>query len=316
MTRKENSKSVLAITAIILFFVFSVGSYFSPAVVEAVTVGPAKLEYNIDPGTVIKGEMYLKNEEKERKTFYPSYEKFSEPVGGQKVFSKDKSTLSLWIKTEKSVTLESGADIKIPFTIEVPTDAPPGGHFAIVWWSTSPPAESGESQVSIVTRAGILVYLNVSGEVQGDAHISSFSTNSGKNLFWGTPVPLPITFAVKNEMNIYIKPVGEIKITNLFGKTREAISLNPKGLQILPQSIRNMDNLALVREGFMFGPYKVTADLSYAEDKTDAASFWIWVLPLKVLIVLILVLLFIVFGVPRLLKKYKERIIAQALKAR
>ncbi len=314
MKRKENSKRFFAPIAIILFFVFSIGSYFSPSRVEAITVGPAKLEYNIEPGTVIKGEMYLKNEEKERKTFYPTYEKFTEPVGGQKVFSKDRSTLSLWIKTEQSVTLESGADIKIPFTIEVPADAPPGGHFAIVWWSTSPPVESGETQVSIVTRAGILVYLNVAGEVKGDAHISSWNTLNEKNLFWSNPSPLALTLAIKNEMNIYIKPAGEIKITNIFGQTRETIPLNPKSLQILPQSIRNMDGLALVSDGFMFGPYKVSANLSYAEDKADTATFWIWVLPLKMLVILLVIILFILFGLPRILRRYNERIIAQALK--
>ncbi|MES2470862.1 MAG: hypothetical protein V4526_01355 [Patescibacteria group bacterium] len=284
-----------------------------PNFASAVTVGPVKLEYNVDPGTVITGEFYVKNEEEGTKTFYPSYEKFTEP-NATKLFSKEQSAIALWVKTVPSVTLKSGEDKKIPFTITVPKDAPPGGHFAVVWWSTTPPSGEG-SQVAIITRAGILVYLNVSGEVTGAATASAFTTAGGKKLFWNNPLPLLVSLRVDNNMNIYVKPQGDVRLTSLFGNIRSNVPLNGKNYQILPSSSRSIDGITFEDDGFMFGPYKISSDVSFSESAAaQPISFWIWVLPWKLLVTLILVVLIVVVGGPIFLKKYNNWVIAQARK--
>lgn len=271
-----------------------------PAEVQAVTVGPSKLEYSVDPGQVIKGEIYLKNEESDTKTLYPSVEGFTEQ-NGDKQFIKEKSLIGTWLSTQSGVLLKSGQDTKVPFSITVPKDAPPGGQFAVIWWSTTPPASGAAStkeQVSIQTRAGILVYLNVSGAITESATITAFGPQNGSSISGSTEVPFVAT--VSNEGNVYIHPEGTFTITSLIGSKVADMPLNPKGLQILPHSFRSYIDIGLKGSWFMFGPYKAEAHMLYGKDnKQVVASKWIWVFPIRLIVITlsIIVGLFIILSV-------------------
>jgi hypothetical protein len=298
-----NARSIAVIMSVIAACVFLL-----PHVADAVTVGPVKLEYTVDPGTSLEGEFFLKNEELETKTFYPLIEKFNE-VDGNKVFSQDTSTLAVWLDTAPSVTLAPNQDIRVPFTISVPRNAPPGGHFAVVWWSTTPPVIEGGQQVAVVTRAGILVYLNVNGEVTGSASIADLGL--GKSVFWSIPDAIPVTANIKNDMNIYIKPQGDITLTSIFGSTKASVPLNAKGLQVLPQSEKGIPEISLDTPGLLFGPYKLNAAMEYGENDskgTIEASRWVFFLPIHIIIIALL----LIFGVPALLKRYNKWVINQA----
>ncbi len=172
---KLNKSSKLIPTGVFFIMALSLGFAFltiGPKNADAITVGPVKLEYSVNPGDTVTGEMFIKNEEKEDRIFYPSLDRFTEQ-NGNKVFTKDKNLLADWFHTDASVTLKSGEDKKVPFQLIVPAYAPPGGEFAVIWWGTNPPtsATSSEQQVSIQTRAGILMYVNVSGKINNAASI-------------------------------------------------------------------------------------------------------------------------------------------------
>lgn len=126
----------VVITSILCLSILFIGSYSS---VYAVTVGPVKIEYTLDPGSQVRGELFIKNNSDETKTFYPAIEKFEEN-DGRKVFFRDvESTLSMWISGLEPVTLGPNEDVRTQFTMNVPENAPPGGHFGVIWWSASPP---------------------------------------------------------------------------------------------------------------------------------------------------------------------------------
>lgn len=276
------------------------------SVAHAVTVGPIKLEYLTDPGKTIKGKLFLQNEEGVVRSFYPSFEKFTE-VNGEKSFTKEKSDLSTWFQIEQKITLKPGEGKQIPFKINVPNNAPPGGHFTVIWWSTSPPSESGE-QVSIVTRAGILVYLTVSGNVRESGSLSNFS---GLNRF-SSGAPFTFNYTVTNTGNTYLKPVGELVIKNIFGKKRAGMPANQYGTNILPQSSRDF-NEQIQSDNFFFGIYRAELNIAYnASGQQTSQNFWFFVLPWGASVITILVLLFIFLIVPRGIRKYNAWIIQQA----
>lgn len=280
----------------------------APLLSQAVTVGPVKLEYSVDPGKTVKGEIFLQNEEAGTKTFYPSFEKFTEE-NGQKNFTKEGSDLATWFKMITSVTLKSGESRQIPFSIVVPKNAPPGGHFAVIWWSTSPP-NAGKQQVSIVTRAGVLVYLTVSGEIKESATLEKFSTS--RKIYSGLPLSFGIT--LKNTGNSYLKPEGEITVKNLFGGIKATLPVNEFGAIILPESSRDF-NQTLESEKFFFGLYRARLDLTYgtaSNRQSISDNSWLFVLPWKMLIFLILALTIVFFVIPRGIRKYNRWIIAKA----
>lgn len=287
-----------------ILIALSASMILMPVFSYAVTVGPAKLEYTVDPGSVMKGQLFLLNESSEAKTFYPTFEKFTEGSNGEKRFTKEESDLATWFDVAPSIALSPGDNRQVPFTITVPQGAPPGGHFAVIWWSTTPPGKSKE-QVSIVTRAGILVYLTVTGDVQESASISWFGA---VKRFFGS-LPIDFSFIFKNTGNSYVRPSGEVRVKNILGSVKEVIPVNPHGALVLPQAEKSFA-LTLGSSAFFFGPYRAELDLTYGEKQQKLSeSFWVLVLPWKALLLVVALLFLVLFVIPRGIKKYNKWII-------
>lgn len=290
---------------IVCFFIFSF-AYNS----YAITIGPAKLEYKVNPGDTINGEIFLMNETSDKQIFYPSFEKFTEVNGEKKFLAGEKSELTEWFIFPKEIVLEAGEKKNIPFKIEVPLNAPPGGHFAVIWWGNkSLNSETGDN-VSIVTRAGILVYLQVSGEINESGKLLNFNLANNKFLFWSLPINFLVSF--RNEGNTYLKPKGDITIKNIFGKNKAIFGVNEADRILLPgteDSLRitnKFEKLPLV-----FGPYKAILTLNWG-DKPESIqkSIWFFVLPLKETFIGVIIIILLYFGVKRynqwIVKKYSR----------
>lgn len=273
----------------------------------AITVGPAKMEYSINPGEVISGNLFLMNETGQKETFYPSFEKFIEVDGEKQFLPKESTELAKWFKTAEFISLAPGEQKDIPFTISIPNNAPPGGHFAVIWWSTSPPNSPG---ATIVMRAGILVYLRISGDIKESARILNF--NSNKKFYSRLPINFNLSF--KNTGNVYLKPKGEIKIKNFIGLTKKILTVNEHELQVLPESLKNF-NVIWDSNGwknFAIGPYKVEINLKYGEGENQInEKIWIFIFPWKIILAAVLILIIILFILIKGIKKYNKWIISK-----
>lgn len=278
---------------------------------SALTVGPVKLEYLAERGSSVSGTIVLQNEEDMPRTLTPSFEAFTEE-GGQKVFMKEESDLSSWIKTATSVSLLSKEEKRIPFTIEIPRDASPGSHFAVMWWGTAP-EEGSQKQVSIITRAGVLIYLTVKGDLREAGTIREFNTGD-KSVFWDMPIPLSLSFS--NEGNVYLKPKGSITISSIWGSRKKMLVFNEYGSQVLPGKTKTFTFAINEDDGFYFGPYKATLEVAYGMEKTQAnGSFWFWIFPIGWIIKFVILLLFVFVAVPALVRRYNRWIIKKSQNA-
>ncbi|MDB5188675.1 MAG: hypothetical protein JWM92_273, partial [Candidatus Nomurabacteria bacterium] len=159
-------------------FVFCMVGIFSPIPVYALTLSPARIEINGDAGTTVGGEFTLINEQGTTQTFYASYENFSaQGETGAPAFSAEQSGLDTWLGViPTQVTLTPGQVAKIPYTIAIPKGTEPGGYFAVIFWSNTPPS-SESNQVSIGAKVGLLVLLRVNGTVTESAGITQFDRN-------------------------------------------------------------------------------------------------------------------------------------------
>lgn len=286
------------------------GLVAAPLFSFAVTISPAKVILKGDPGQTLSGQISLKNDEGSLKIFRPSIELFTEKEG-TKIFLKDKSDLASWLSVASSTILQPDEKKYLPFTVTIPKNAPPGGHFAVMWWSGSSfPEKSNKEEVSIVTRAGILFYLTVSGDVRQTAEISDFATRLRQRFFLETPIVFETH--VKNTGNDYLMPRGGIKLYNVFGMEAASLSVNDKGFQVLPNSTATLETEWSPL--FALGIYRAEVSLAYG-DKQDiiTRSFWLLVLPWWALSVLLLLsILVFIFTVG--IKKYNRWIIAKAQK--
>jgi len=309
--RSLKSGDLIAVGFFILFFVFGFVSR-----TNAVTVGPAKLELSVNPGEIVKGEFFLQNDEKVARKFVPVFEGFTED-GVEKVFFSDLSDLATWFKTRDDIVLGPGEFKNVPYTLTIPKDAAPGGHFAVIWWSTVPIGTIVGSgmQLSVITQAGILAYLRVSGDIKETGELVNFTT--GKKIYGSLPIAFNATF--KNTGNVYLAPKGTITVKTLFSRKTVALldvnqfgSEKKAGLQILPGKEKGFG--ATLDQGINFGIFKAVLDLTYGEKNTQVSdSIWFIVLPWNIALPVILVLVFVIFS-PKLLKKYNKWVIEQARK--
>lgn len=275
-----------------------------PLDVEAITVGPAKMEFSVDPGVILTGRFFLINDTAQEQDFYPTFEKFTEVHGEKQFWSGEPTALTSWFKMPENIHLNSGEKKEIPFEIHVPDNAPPGGHFAVIWWGNAP--AQGGTGASIVTRAGILVYLRVSGDINEDGSITRFAID--RNIFFKFPINFAITF--QNNGNVYLKPIGGIRIKNLIGKEIITLPVNHAGLQVLPQGDKGFQTQWDTKTKFAFGPYRAELELTFGESqKKIYQTIWFAVFPYKTTVIVVSSLVILLIIIPFAIRRYNQWII-------
>ncbi len=214
-----------------------------------------------------------------------------------------------WIADLPNVTIAAGERKTIPIVFHVPKDASPGGHYAVVRFTGTPP-DVGDTGVSLSASVGTLVLANVSGNVTEQASIAELSTsqnNKKRDMFEYGPVD--ITLRLQNSGNIHIKPKGTIRVTNTFGKEVASFPFNSNGSNVLPQSIRKFQET--LHNKLLFGRYKVQADIVYGNDnKIISASHTIWVIPYKLILLVLAAIVLIIF----LIRRYNKLVVKRHAK--
>lgn len=225
----------------------------------------------------------------------------------------DKTTFAGWIDvTREAIVIPPESSKEIPYTIVVPDNAPPGGHFAAILIGTRPPEgdpRSGQLKTSQVVSS--LFLARVAGEVLEGGQIRELSV---ANSYSGTP-KAEFILRFENTGNVYIQPQGDITIFNMWGKERGFIPVNQKTNfgNVLPKSIRKF---SFVWEGTPsltdIGRYKAVATLSYGVDakKSVDRTIYFWVIPLKATLItlgfIIAFIAFIVFSIRLYIRRVFE----------
>ncbi len=195
----------------------------------------------------------------------------------------DTAHMSGWIETNaNSIFIKQNSTALIPFTIHVPPNADPGGHYAAILVGTSPSDIKGGSGAGVGSAVSSLVFLRVPGEVVEKGDIRDFYAND--NFVQTTDNSFVLRF--ENKGNVHLVPQGEIVITNMWGKERGKIAINEKNTfgNVLPNSTRKFQfSWKGEPNPFEVGRYKAVATLAYGGDARQMASraAYFWVIPLK-----------------------------------
>lgn len=255
----------------------------------ALSVSPVEIDYTVQPGEPIHGSIQLSNDTKFEQTYYVSVRNFI-PNGedGRQTFlpASDDSGLVRWIEFPRThVTIPVGASAEFLWDLNTPNDATPGGHYAAVFFSTTPPENVQDVQVSIGAKIGVLFLVNVSGVVKESAHIESFDAIPEQgHLVRHSPrivdrLPTAFETRFQNDGNVHVTPHGTITISNMFGKTVGVVQLNTSNGKALPGSIRRFVSPWDVVSTFAFGKYDATLIGSYGSQGqpfSSTTSFWVF----------------------------------------
>ena len=319
---------------LVIFAVMTLGVFWGPSRAHALTLTPTRFELSGNPGDTLNEEMMLINETKDVENYYSSYANFeSQGESGTPAFVSPKDDLGTWITTGvSSVSLALGQQKIIPFKITIPKDAEPGGHFAVIFWGTSP---AGEGQVSIGAKTGILVLLSVNGNVKEAAGLLNFNTTDNK--FWYKTLPVSFEYRFKNDGGDRIKPTGTITIRDTVFLPADTLDANPVEGNVLPNSTRKIkvdwikyerpadyvapsgvfakfwSDVSYEWKNFAVGLYSAHFNVSYGVHGGQVnKTVFFFVFPWELVLVMILIFIIIFWGGKMLIKRYNRFIIEKA----
>ena len=169
--------------------------------------------------------------------------------------------------------------------IDVPEDALPGGHYAMITHKPVNSIEEDQEDAAskISQRVGTLMYVLVEGQINEEAFIRDFSIP--KFTEYG---PVPFSFTVDNQSDIHIKPEISIEIYNLFGIKVDTIVMESKNVFPMVSRDFNEEWDKVWGTGF----YKAKLIMSYgSEGAVTIANTSFWLLPITLVIAVIIIIL-------------------------
>jgi len=251
---------------------------------------PPIIEEAADPGDVISSSITLENLSDTEERYYlfvrdiDGVTEIGRPLYVTDDYLPTEMNLSRWITLPQSeAVVAPGERVRIPFIIQVPENAPPGGHFAGIFASLEPPQTNVTGVgAGVGYRVGNIINLRVSGDVIEEATIRSLQTDS----FVYGEKDVRFTARIENLGNVLVRPVGVLTITNMLGDTVAELTMNESQAGVFPQSIRPL-TAEWQGEGLGFGRYQATLAMSYGVPGearyTMSANTSFWILPWEII---------------------------------
>jgi hypothetical protein len=201
-------------------FAYTIENY-QENVEDRFVISPVNLELNLSPGETTMQKMMIVNRLGRTADFKIEMEDFEGSPDPEKstVFLGDQyssiTSARDWIKPETSmISLKHGDRLSLPIEITVPVGAKAGSHYAAVFASVgSEDPNGGKDKVKLISRAGLLVLINVPGENRESGQVTEFK--SDKVFYKNGPVDFSTVF--QNDGNVYERVRGEVSVKNILG---------------------------------------------------------------------------------------------------
>ena len=291
--------------------------YVSAQTGRGLEISPPLIDKKVTPGKPTSIEIRVRNVTKSRVIAKASVNDFTaQGEGGQpKVITDENAdqtpfSIRSWISSVPNLDLAAGEAKTAKITLNVPKDASPGAHFGVIRFTAVAP-EAEDSGVALSASIGTLVLANVSGRVKTSAILEEiYTSQSGNKKVLFEYGPVTFTERIKNTGNVYFKPVGNLRIKNMFGKEIANLGVNEKRGNVLPGTIRRFEQS--ISNKYMFGRY--TADLSvlYGDSNQQlSGQLTFWVIPFKLIAITLGLAIVAFFGFRQIGRSYKKRLIKQ-----
>lgn len=255
---------------------------------ESITLSPSSRRYKLNAGQTTNESLTIINDGKTNYDFlvysrpYSVNNEFYEPNFTKTTANADAYA---WVQFPKAkYHLDAGQSVKIDYTIRVPAQAAPGGHYGVIFAETQPP--SGPVQENAVIRkkrVGSLIYATVNGSV-----IEKGQATQATIPFWQLQPPLTAYSKVRNDGNTDFDNSTVFKVKDVFGNTKFE---QTKDYTVLPGGVERRIPFEWPGSSW-FGFYKVEISQTVLGKKTDSTGYVLMMpryLP-------VLVIVFIVIG--------------------
>lgn len=258
---------------------------------ESITMSPVSQHYQLDAGQSLSDELTIVNDGDSGYTFnlYASPYSVNDDSYEPDFSSERKNTdVDDWVEFAKSsYYIEAGQTLKVGYTITVPRNASPGGHYGVLFAETEAAKLTGGTGVERKKRVGAIVYATVNGTYESGGRLANLTVPS---LQFRTPLFSEIS--IQNTGNSDFATKTSFLITDAFGRKKYEVS---KDYQVLPESTRKIR--LEWPQATSFGLYKVTATAEFLDQDAAKSSYVlmapVWMYLITVIGLLALVIYFI-----------------------
>ena len=318
-------KRIAAITAAV-----GLAGLLLPGMASALTFSPPTFDFSANPGDTVNDAVRMHNEGTEPVTLRVEAVNFTSKAGDETTGVpefypaeevRDGRGLAPWLTfINKEITLKPGERGSAFFEIKVPADAGPGSYFgAAVITTVSPQQDQG---VSVVGNTAVLILLKVNGDAVEEAKLTAFTVTPKL----ASSLPTSFEARVENSGTVHLRPFGDVKIKDVFGRTVAVVPINRLEFKsVLPGGARRFSTTWARKQlpegaslwerqtkNFAFGLYTAELSMEYGlrrEVLTATARFWVF--PWLALLAGLAALTAAVLAIAGFLTWYRKRIIAQ-----
>jgi hypothetical protein len=137
-----------------------------------------------------------------------------------------------WVNFEKvSYSLAPGERVDIPYSMQVPATAAPGGHYGVLFAETQPDSTE-TSSVLRKKRVGSIVLANVEGKITNKGGLIGSEAK-----FWQPTAPLTAVNRIENTGNTDFQAIVATNVEDMFGSIKYG---ERKEYVVYPSTVRRV----------------------------------------------------------------------------
>ncbi len=254
---------------------------------EGITMSPTSRQYTLDAGSVMNDKLTIINDGTTDYDFLLYARPYS--IENNQYDKPDFTTtvqnadLYSWVQFPTAkYHIKAGATMNVSFSVHVPSEAAPGGHYGVVFAEVQPsPEQAAGNSVVRKKRVGAIIYATVNGAVKLVGNGAG-----GEIPFWQVQPPLRATVAAKNTGNTHFTDKIKLTVRDVLGNVRYQ---STKDYQVLPGTTRTVETNW--ESAPWFGFYRVETEQKFL-DKTIQSSGYVLMMP-RLLPVLLVVMVII-----------------------
>jgi len=279
---KKNSFFFLACFLVFVFYFLFLNKAQAQSSISLTAI-PPRLELTAKPGETLQETIKVRNDSNTELVVQSKVKDFIvvDNQGTPKEVNEKVSgrwSLASWMTVSPLKTPIKAKTTQVQsLVITVPSDALPGGHYAIITHSPLSEGLIGQgSGAKVSQKVGTLVYLKVEGDISEDANIIRFEAD--KNLAEYGPVKL--TTEIKNLSDVHIQPKAKITIYNTLNQIAAKIPLDKVNIFPFQSRLYQVE----FPNKWHFGRYKAVLEATYGtRGKALTGLIYFWIIPWKLI---------------------------------
>ena len=234
----KRTRFIILVVGVGIIGLFVINSANAQAAI-GLGASPLTFELTANPGDVLINQLKVYNTGDSIIGIKMEVEDFTVAgeIGHVKLEPAETETYSIarWISFEPGeFTLQPGEQKFVNFTISLPENAEPGGHYGAILAGTTAVVGGEFVGAAVAGRVGSLVLLSIAGEVKEEIIVKDFSCSN-----YSEYGPIPFTIRFENKGTIHVKPRGFVTVTNWLGKKVADVEFPQNN--VLPNSVRKIE---------------------------------------------------------------------------